>query len=259
MTITNICTLKCKECWHLIPKYLYYKNVKLKNYSYEEIEPIIDNLLNSVDKINHFGLLGGEPLLNKDLPLIINKLVSSNKVKKIHIISNGTVKIGEELISFLQNKKIVFVISDYGKLSKQKNSLIEKCKQKKIRYHIRKCIKDGWINTGDPEVNLRRSLSELKDIFSNCRVRLCPLILNGKLYICPKTAHSIELGIYAPKGNEFVDLYEGIETVREKIKKLQNLEYIYGCNYCCGNNGKKIEPAVQYTDEELSELKMKRS
>lgn len=262
INISTICTLKCKECLHIIPHYLFQKagKDKLKNRTFKELKPIIDNFLNSINKVNHLGLLGGEPRLNKDLKHIINYLAKSTKVEEIEIISNGTMLIDdEELFEALKNEKVVFIVSDYGKLSVHKDELLQILEQKGIKTFIRPCVDSGWWHPGNPETNMNRTEEELKNIYKHCTARCCPLILDGKIYACPKTANSIALNLYKPIGNEYVDLtIKNTRLIRKKLKALQELTYINGCNYCMGNLGPIGIAAEQYTLEDIQNLKQQK-
>lgn len=258
LTITTKCTLCCKDCWHLIPRYLYTPNTedKFKHYSLNEMNPTIDKFLDSVDRVGHFCLLGGEPFLNKEAHLIMQKLIDSKKVEEVHIITNGTLLPSNELLETLQNHKCTVAISDYGDLSIKKQELIELLKDKGIKILIRPCDEGCWYNTRDPEENCNRSKEELKDIFASCTARCCQLIVNNKIYICPRIAHSVELGVYKGNDAEYVDLEKySVRKTRKLLNKMYELEHLYGCNYCKGNKGDLIPAAIQLKKEDIVRLK----
>lgn len=60
--ITERCTLRCRDCSHLIPEYK-----TPGDYEISEIISILENVLKIVKKISDLIILGGEPMLHKDL------------------------------------------------------------------------------------------------------------------------------------------------------------------------------------------------
>ena len=64
--ITERCTLRCRDCSHLIPEYKAPKNYEMK-----EIINVLENVLKVVDKISDLIILGGEPVLHMELYKLI--------------------------------------------------------------------------------------------------------------------------------------------------------------------------------------------
>lgn len=104
--VTSKCNSHCKFC--------FYKNKLNRNddVSLEEIRKIslqlgfFSNLLFS----------GGEPFLRKDLPEIINIFVSQNKVKNIHIPTNGIttssiVSTVQKILNDKRNSDVTFSVN----------------------------------------------------------------------------------------------------------------------------------------------------
>ena len=62
----------------------------------------------------YIRVLGGEPFLNKDLDKIINKLLKSNKIQRIEVVTNGTIiPNNKELLNILSNSRVNISISKY--------------------------------------------------------------------------------------------------------------------------------------------------
>lgn len=92
--ISNICNLKCKYCGAD-----YYEKNKL-SLSLEDTKKIIHNIKGCVDEIDLFG---GEPLLIKDIDLIIKEL-SECKIRT-NITTNG--QNGVEILNYMMTEKIL--------------------------------------------------------------------------------------------------------------------------------------------------------
>jgi len=67
--------------------------------------------------INEIRVIGGEPLMNNDSHLIVEQLSLINEIRKIVIYTNGTIILRNEQIKYFQNNKVLFIITNYGKLS----------------------------------------------------------------------------------------------------------------------------------------------
>ena len=79
--VTDNCNLRCKHCF-------YWKEVDNPRnaHSIEEIEKLTKSLKERLDLLT---LTGGEPFVRKDLVDIVRLFVENNKVKRIHIATNG--------------------------------------------------------------------------------------------------------------------------------------------------------------------------
>lgn len=79
--VTDNCNLRCKHCF-------YWKEVDNPRnaHSIEEIEKLTKSLKERLDLLT---LTGGEPFVRKDLVDIVRLFVQNNKVKRIHIATNG--------------------------------------------------------------------------------------------------------------------------------------------------------------------------
>jgi len=118
LVITEKCSLKCKDCSNLMQ---YYTTPV--NYGIDELSPMLDLFLSSVDEINEFRVIGGEPFVNKDIGQILIKIMDSDKVRRVVIYTNGTIIPRPHLIPILKDKKVLMLITDYGDLSKNTDKL----------------------------------------------------------------------------------------------------------------------------------------
>lgn len=241
IALTTRCSLRCKDCSNLMQ---YYE--KPKDCSLEINMASVTNFLSEVDYVDRFILLGGEPFLYKELPIILEKILSSEKVKRVWIYSNGTILPQDmKLLELMSNKKFLLFISNYGKLSTKLNEIKLLCSEKNIALKIAD-ENSEWISAGS--ISKRgRSNKELKAQFKNCGLS-CYNMLNGKLCYCARSSSALELGIV--KNEVCVDLLEKDGLRNRLITFLHKKhQYLETCDYCdLGTvNCKKVEKAIQIT------------
>lgn len=246
LIVTEICTLKCEACSSLMPLYKHPQNISLDN-----IFEAMDNLLHSNCYIGQVSLLGGEPLINQEALIGIMKRYGTIKnIGAFKVITNGTLMPAPELLNVMKaTGKGYFVFSNYGDLS---------CK----REEAVKCIESYDIEAGivqDEDISLENSTVWIdfgivkhyghssnftKNMFDDCLSKDCTTLLNGKLCVCPRIAHAINLGKISDvlPGNYISLLNNDIENIgfdalRKKCAQLFNPSgYPSGCAFC--NRGK---------------------
>jgi organic radical activating enzyme len=241
ITITTLCTLRCKDCCAMMPSYRSPKNM-----DYLDIIGDIYKLLDAVDCIYTFYIIGGEPFIHNDIAKIINKLLSSNKIKRINIVTNGTVILNKETIDIMKTKRVTVQISGYPQNVVPNISTFIKCLQENnIRYVYNS--DQRWKYLGDKKFIERDSRAK-REVFDLCYNTLCNTMINGKYSICSFAAAGIDLGIFPKNENEFVDIRELAKAdIRGKLKQLFSLKYLSACDFCegCTFSAKTIEPAEQ--------------
>lgn len=256
--ITQRCTLKCKLCLAFIP---YYENPV--DTTYDEAASIIDNYFRIVESVGTFSITGGEPLLNKDIAKIIEKVYEYDEKIETHIdiVTNGTLGMRKELLDILAtNKKIRVIISNYGKkLSSQLPSIIQDLEQNKICYRVENYSQDeetwqyeGWVDFSDHSLkhNTKESLlaQAKRCIFRNGHYYV---INSGELHPCSRSFWRMHMGIIQKDDSEYVDLLclnnETIEEQRAKLERIEGLISLKACAYCNGvhKNTKRYKPAEQ--------------
>ena len=129
--LTERCTLKCRDCSHLIP---YYEHPI--DFSPHKIISDLEKIMKVVTYIDDLILLGGEPLLYKDIDQIIRWGKSQEGIGTITIISNGTVIPSESGVRAMIEAKVRLRLSDYGRNSRKLNEIIDICKAKSIDYYV---------------------------------------------------------------------------------------------------------------------------
>ena len=239
IVITTKCSLRCKNCANLIN--LYNKPYHIKD---DLIEKSIYKLFQSVDKIHTFRILGGEPFLNPNLKHYLD-IIPYDQVDQVVIVTNGTMIIKDkELIKKIKDNHVEVEISDYGKLSRKKDELVNILEKNGLNYKVR-TEELCWIDYGDIENYGNKNINKQ---FYYCDNR-CKSILNGCLYYCPRASHGYDLDLIERKSDEYVDLINSSRAeIRKRITKLYKREkYIEACKYCKYGTEEaiKIEPAIQ--------------
>ena len=243
--ITECCSLKCRDCSNLME---YYKNPQ--NCKTEDLLKDIDRFCELVDEVFEFRILGGEPFMNREFNVIVDRLVKEPKVKKIVFYTNGTIIPNDEQLKSLANKKVLILITNYGKLSRNIEGLICVLKQNNIAFYVRKA--QSW--TDCSKINKHnRSVEENKKVFRNCCTKNTTTLSSGKVYRCPFSANIGRLRAVRVSENDFIDIFpkepKDIKSIRKEIKQFISTDYLKICDYCNGRSftAPEIEPAVQLT------------
>jgi GTP 3',8-cyclase len=89
VSVTDRCNLRCAYC---MPEQDYVWLPRQDVLQFEEIEALVDIFLEQgVDKVR---LTGGEPLLRRDLPVLVERLANRSRIRDLALTTNG-VLLGE--------------------------------------------------------------------------------------------------------------------------------------------------------------------
>ncbi|MDR0963489.1 MAG: radical SAM protein [Clostridium sp.] len=244
--VTTRCSLKCRDCANLMQ---YYKTPS--HIDTGTILRSIDRVFQLIDYIVDVNLLGGEPLLNPDLPQILDKLGEyRTKIRTLNITTNGTILPKRELIDALIRNNAMMTVSDYGELSGKRLQLIALLHENGIGV---KDLKGQMWNTPHTFCkNLARQQREIAQTFRTCAAQ-CMEVINGKLSYCVFQAHAENLHAI-PRSD-----YESLDLLDEHLTKeaVRDLCYpsrpLLACRYCTGMNYENgTIPAAVQTDATLA-------
>lgn len=253
LSVSQKCTLRCRECTSLMP---YYE--KPRDYSLEEVldycEKVLKNRL-----FHHIYLEGGEPFIWKDMPILLNRLVQREELFNVTLITNGTVVPSEKLMEALQNPKVLIRISDYGNQSREKENLIRIFDERGIRYKVQL---QKWSKMSE---FYPKSDEEYRDNISSC-CKLgdngTPHIADGKMFVCPIQANLHNTGIFVSSPADYIDLrQEDNETMQAKIDVFLRAKHIPEvCRYCNGRGYSSVivPPAEQLAPGEKMQVVFRR-
>ena len=225
--VTTKCSLKCESCSNLMQ---YYTNPQ--NTKNDDIIAALNILHEHVDEISEFRIIGGEPMMNKEWHSIVNDIAQKNKKSKIIIYTNGSIAPTEEKLENLKNKNVNFVITSYGKLSRNIDLLTERLDKYELAYVSRPA--EDWTDCSSLHQH-KRSVSDLEEVFKQCCVKYVYTLLNGRLYRCPFIANAANLKAIPDNPANYADLFSKEVSVKKQIERLVGVaKFFPGCDFCDG-------------------------
>lgn len=222
--VADHCNLNCKFCTHYSP---LVKEPVFTNY--EKFEAGIRQLKKYVTDIGIIRILGGEPLLNPELPRFIRLARELYPASIIDVVTNGLLveKISEELIDTMKECIAFFHISLYKPMENRIDGVKNFLYEKKIAYTLSP-LNDVFMKTQTLE------RQENEDFFYGCFQATCTCLQDGKLAPCyaPYTTKYFNeaFDTEIPEG-EGVDLFD--PELNLPLLKAQMLIPMERCRYCC--------------------------
>ena len=236
LIITERCSMKCRDCSNLMQ---YYE--KPENADLDEMLATIDSMCEKMDEIYEVRVIGGEPFMNKEIHLVVEKLTSKENIKKVAIFTNATIMPRDHQWSALQHEKVRFFITEYLQ-SRQLQPLIEQLEKRRIAYVSEQA--NGWTECASLEKH-NRTTTENEAIFTACCAKNLATLADGKLYRCPFSANAAKLQAVPDYKDDYLVV---AETNRESIRAfLRDKPFINACDHCSGRayGAPVIVPAIQ--------------
>lgn len=237
--VTERCSLKCKKCAHGC----YAVKADNEDLTIEQVKKSADSFFSKVDYVRQFVLIGGEPLLYRQLAEAVDYIGSKyrDKMNIFSITTNGTIKPSDKLLSACKKYDVLFRISNYSKqlprLEKQYRILSELFEKNGVRYNIGP-QDTSWMDYGFEYVDRNGTETELIAVFDSCNTP-CHEIRENKFYFCVM-ARSVSENLSKNVGE---DDYLDFDKLVSPNWKRELLEFILGysekgyldmCNYCYG-------------------------
>ena len=242
IVITESCSMKCESCSNLMQYY-----IKPRNSEYDLLIESVDKIMRVINTLFEFRILGGEPFVNKGIGNIVNRLREYKNAKNIVIYTNATIIPKGENLECLKNENVFVEITDYGRLSRNHDKLVELFQLNNIRYST---AVPKWTDSGT--INFQAKTEEkLIHMFENCCVNDNLTLLNGNLYRCPFSANAMNLGAIPINKADVVNLSEdntAISSMAQDIIALyKQKNYLTACSYCNGRDYStpEIDAAIQ--------------
>ena len=243
ISITTACTLNCKYC----NMYMPFHKGNVITYSFEQVKEQIDALFTKVDKVINLDLLGGEPLINKELPKIVTYIYSQyyDRVNTVSIVTNGTIMPSKELMDVIRRHAVRVNMSNY-RLDGQYNTKFIEIKNMLEERSIKVLIDESlqWKDFSFPYESLE--LSDEQAYENMCK---CNPIFKGfndyKFYFCHLVWSANKAGIYKEQQQDYIDFRQQDDNIREKIFMMNICcfedNYVSLCKYCggCSNMNQK--------------------
>jgi hypothetical protein len=141
----------------------------------------------------------------------------------------------------LNNKKLVFSLTDYGSLAKNTHKIVESLRELGASYRLHP--PENWTDSGVID-NFKRTPVENEVIFENCCGKNLLTLSDGRIYRCPFSANADRLNAIPLDDNNFVNANA---TPTEILNFTRNIKSLPACNFCKGRSfdSPKIVPAIQ--------------
>ncbi|WP_424184730.1 4Fe-4S cluster-binding domain-containing protein [Actinokineospora sp. G85] len=241
VVVTEACSMKCQDCSNLMQYY-----TKPRHSDLDLVRSAVDRIMESIDRIYEFRVLGGEPFVNPRVHRVVDQLTAYSSVEKVVLYTNATIVPKGETLRSLLHPKVVVDITNYGQHSRKLDQLVEVLSENNIAHVVK--IPE-WTDSGRLRF-VPRAPEVLDDMFDNCCVNDILTLLNGKLYRCPFSANGTNLGAIPEAEDEVVDLTGDLAGVqlRERLEALYTRrKHLTACQYCNGRDFRtpRVEPAIQ--------------
>lgn len=243
--ITTRCTLRCQECGSMMP---YYNNEQQYTIDFEQFKKDVNKLLSGVRKIYKMKLIGGEPLLVKDIEKMLEYSCKKRKILRVEITTNGTIIPSDELLKIASKyrNKCTFNVSNYSSNKDLKNlhcnEVINKLEEYNI-YHLHSSY--DWQRRGNI-LKRNRSRKDVKRCFERCWQNWCTALLDGKIHLCTRSVAIQRLANYEYEKNEYIDIRkESSRNLSKKVIIFFMKDYFSVCDFCEECFHVKVPRAVQ--------------
>lgn len=181
--VGQTCTLKCRDCCHMIP---YIKP------SIYDVDSLIEDckILFELCDVDFFSILGGEPFTNPDLYKLIDFVAESKNIKDGKLITNGTIMANDMMMNSLRklNNKLDVRIDVYPGRETRAQEFYDKLTTAGIRCTLlRHSVFEEmrWKKLSGPNQKIIPCrTSEM--IYTECALKSCHTLSNGELTVCPR-------------------------------------------------------------------------
>ncbi len=252
MLVSTACNLNCRDCLNFTP---YIQNHHVETL--DSVKNNVDLFFNAVDLIYRFQITGGEPLLFKELPSVIEYIGEKYQYKIIsfELVTNGTIIPSDVLCQMLKKYNVKVFLDDYRNVLKDGLDKYNNCLNKLNEYDV--CVVENYVEKWfrmyipDLDENRNESEQELKIKYKKCNNPWSNL-WNGQISSCNYQFYAYKAGLCDWDETGAYDLSEYNKSkVKELIEfRLRNCEkgYVSFCKNCNGwsdINGRWCEPAIQ--------------
>lgn len=252
ISLTERCTLKCKKCAHGC---YAVNNHPAEDLSLQTVLCSADVFFKRVDFIQEFVLIGGEPLLYRDLAQAIHYIGERyrKRIGLFSITTNGTIVPDAEVLRECRQYNMRFFISNYSaslpRFKETQKRLIHALDEAGVLWTLGRA-ENLWMDYGFEYLNRNATAEGLTEVFDRCGTP-CREIRGSRFYYCVM-ARSISDNLKFHVGAEdFLNL----DVLSGENYKKELLEFTMGysrkgfldmCNYCHGADAKNYPiPAAE--------------
>lgn len=240
--LTERCSLKCEKCAHAC----YAVDNNSKDMGLERVKKTADLFFEHIDYIQEFVLIGGEPLLYKDLAKVVEYIGKKYRIKMgiFSITTNGTIMPDLDLVKKCKEYKVFWRISNYSvvlsNLEEKHKKIIEVLSDNCIDYYLGKPEEEWWDYGFDEQLPACTEI-ELINRFDECDTP-CRETRDGKIYFCVMArtvSDNLDLNIGKDDYLDMQTLPEGAEGRRiffEYNMGYSDKGYLSMCAKCRGKD-----------------------
>lgn len=262
IVLTTRCTMRCESCGNLM-QYFSPKNQYV--CSLEGILEALNSIFELVDSVGYINILGGEPLLFRDIVKLVERLDEEPKCKNFGIITNGTIKLKKDLLLALsKSNKFRLDISDYSsspnlKIPLYQKEIISSLKEYGIPYQMKFEDKplQSWWDFGKIYKRNRSKEANIKNFRACSKYMVCVSVMSnegldkkddlsvgggdckGQVFICPVASSLSRLKGLDEFEGDFLRLDSTL--TKKKILRFYSQEFFKACDYCHDYSKAKIK------------------
>lgn len=245
ISLTERCSLRCRKCAHGC---FAVNQDAVKDLTIEQVYKSADSFFGKVDFIYEFVLIGGEPLLYRQLPEAV-RYIGRRYREQIGIFSittNGTILPDKETRKVCKEYGVLFRISNYSmtipRLKDAYKRLVDLLDEDRIAYELETEEKE-WMDYGFGYVNRNADTAGLISVFDGCKTP-CREVRENRYYFCVMARSVSENMGFDAGNNDYLDLdaLTGENYQREMLEfdlGYSEKGYLDMCNYCHGADAKK--------------------
>lgn len=233
--VTTLCTLNCKYCLNFQP---YIKDKC--NVDYDDLIRDIDAFFTAFDYVEYFALSGGEPLIYKRLPELLEYIYKNyrHKIKNFWLPTNGTIIPDDNLCKLFKEIDIEILVDNYTKsvpeIKDTYYQTIQKCKDFNLKYRTNISNNQFFILFPPAKDYTKLSQDELAAKFNTCKNVYSGFCLkDSKLSSCCYSQFA--------ETAKLIQQQEGEQFSLNNTNKKELLEFVMGyteqgytefCKYC---------------------------
>lgn len=242
LVLTTKCTLRCESCNNLMQ---YFSNKNQYTCTLEGMIESLEELCSKISSIQRLRIIGGEPLLFKDMPELMKYLDSQDKILAYDIVTNATINIKEDILKVMKkSKKFMKVsISDYSHVENihlKQDSIFKNLKKYRIPYSF---LTGGIWYKVERIFKRNRDKEGIIKNFLACRMPCVGLMSaegirnekeahklapKGAIFTCPVSSSLSRLRGLEEFNGDFINLTDSSDRILEFYAQ----NYYKACDYC---------------------------
>lgn len=275
LVLTTKCTMRCESCNNMMQ---YFSPQKQYASTLKGIKTSLEVLLSKVDSIARVRIMGGEPLLFKELPELVEHLESLDKILTFSLVSNGSIDFSEDLLNALKNSKKLrkITISDYLlspnlKIKLKQESILKNLKVFNIPYSLDSSGENAKWSSPGKIYKRNRPKEKIVENYHSCLMPCVSLMSaegirneegklkenahalapKGAIFVCPVASSLSRLNGLEEFEGDFINL----EDEKQRFLDFYVQDFFKACDYCHDMKNPSIPIPVAVQTDEILELK----